>query len=190
MTSHRVLAIIYDGVVSLNATGPLEVFATAGSLAGRPDAYGITTASLGAKPVRSSIGLTLAPDADLDACEPPHTLLVPGGPVTDEPDARIVRRIQELGEGAERVVSVCTGAFLLGNLALAHGDPTVGNFMWTFGEPVLTDWELARPTGKLSGAAHTLAALVTRAPYALRPARMERFIDNVAAAREAVDSGL
>lgn len=76
------------------------------------------------------------------------------------------------------------------SLALAHGDPTVDNFMWSPGEPVLIDWELARPVGKLSSAAHTLAALVTRAPYPLRPDRREQFIDNVAAAREAVDSGL
>jgi len=74
--------------------------------------------------------------------------------------------------------------------AVLHGDPTVGNFMWTFGEAVLTDWELARPAGQLSAAAHTLAALVTRAPYPLRAARMEQFIDKVAGAREAVDSGL
>ncbi|MEU8137919.1 phosphotransferase [Streptodolium elevatio] len=73
---------------------------------------------------------------------------------------------------------------------LAHGDPTVGNFMWSFGEPVLTDWELARPAPRVSAAAHTLAALVTRAPYPLRPQRMEEFLDKVAGAREALDSGL
>ncbi|MGW0658396.1 phosphotransferase [Streptodolium elevatio] len=73
---------------------------------------------------------------------------------------------------------------------LAHGDPTVGNFMWSFGEPVLTDWELARPAPRVSAAAHTLAALVTHAPYPLRPRRMEEFLDKVAGAREALDSGL
>lgn len=74
--------------------------------------------------------------------------------------------------------------------ALAHGDPTVDNFMWSFGEAVLTDWELARPAGRVSAAAHTLAALVTRAPYPLRPARIEQFLDMVDGAREAVSSGV
>lgn len=73
---------------------------------------------------------------------------------------------------------------------LAHGDPTVGNFMWTLGEPVLTDWELARPAPEVSAAAHTHAALVTRARYPLRPRRMEEFVERVAGAREAVKSGL
>jgi hypothetical protein len=75
-------------------------------------------------------------------------------------------------------------------LVLAHGDPTVDNFMWSFGEAVLTDWELARPTGRVSSAAHTLAALVTRAPYPLRPARIEQFVDQVDGAREAMSSGV
>ncbi|MGA4543679.1 hypothetical protein ACPA54_27175 [Uniformispora flossi] len=73
---------------------------------------------------------------------------------------------------------------------LAHGDPTVDNFMWSFGEAVLTDWELARPTGRVSAAAHTLAALVTRAPYPVRPARIEQFVDRVDGAREAMSSGV
>ncbi|MGW0665102.1 hypothetical protein [Streptodolium elevatio] len=76
------------------------------------------------------------------------------------------------------------------SLGLAHGDPTVGNFMWSLDEPVLTDWELARPVPHVSAAAHTLAALVTRAPYSLRPHRIEEFADKVAGAREAIDSGL
>ncbi|UGQ11451.1 hypothetical protein LO772_32460 [Yinghuangia sp. ASG 101] len=76
------------------------------------------------------------------------------------------------------------------DLVVAHGDPTVGNFMWSFGEAVLTDWELARPTGKVSAAAHTLAALVTRAPYPLRSERIEQFVDGNAGARRAVNSGL
>ncbi|MEU8139873.1 hypothetical protein [Streptodolium elevatio] len=76
------------------------------------------------------------------------------------------------------------------SLGLAHGDPTVGNFMWALGEPVLTDWELARPVPHVSAAAHTLAALVTRAPYPLRRHRIKEFVDKVAGAREAIDSGL
>ncbi len=73
---------------------------------------------------------------------------------------------------------------------VAHGDPIVGNLMWAGAAPVLIDWDLARPAGEISAAAQTLAALVTRAPYPLRPERIEQYLNNVAGARKAVDSGL
>jgi transcriptional regulator GlxA family with amidase domain len=74
-----VLIVVFDGVQSLDLTGPLEAFEHASAV--RPDAYRITTASLGGRPVRTSSRLLITPDADLrDLAEPPHTLLVPGGP--------------------------------------------------------------------------------------------------------------
>jgi transcriptional regulator GlxA family with amidase domain len=117
MTS--VLIVVFDGVQSLDVTGPLEVFAGAGAVAGRP--YGITIAGPGGEPVRTSSGLRLLPDEDLDHVGPAHTLLVPGGTGTAAPEAAVVRRIAELAAGAERVVSVCTGAFLLAEAGLLAG---------------------------------------------------------------------
>jgi hypothetical protein len=63
-----VLIVPFDGVQSLDVTGPLEVFAGASRWpSGRdpdsPDgpAYRIRTASLGGHPVRTSSGLRLSP---------------------------------------------------------------------------------------------------------------------------------
>jgi transcriptional regulator GlxA family with amidase domain len=107
-------------VQSLDVTGPLEVFAGASTAAPvRP--YRITTAGPGGHPVRTSSGLRLLPDEDLDHVRPAHTLLVPGGAGTADPDTTVVRRIAELAAGAERVVSVCTGAFLLAEAGLLAG---------------------------------------------------------------------
>jgi transcriptional regulator GlxA family with amidase domain len=53
-----VLIIVFDGVQSLDVTGPLEVFAHA-------PGYAITTASLGGGTVRTSSGLRITPDAAL-----------------------------------------------------------------------------------------------------------------------------
>ena len=61
-----VLIIVFDGVQSLDVTGPLEVFAHAARHDGGP-AYRVRTASLGGGPVRTSSGLALAPDDDLAA---------------------------------------------------------------------------------------------------------------------------
>ncbi|MDN3353432.1 GlxA family transcriptional regulator [Actinomadura sp. DC4] len=119
MSPREVLIVLFDGLQSLDVTGPLEVFD--GTSAGRPGAYRITTAGIGGRAVRTSSGLRLLPDADLDRAEPPHTLLVPGGAGTALPDPHVVRRISELAAGAERVVSVCTGAFLLAEAGLLDG---------------------------------------------------------------------
>ena len=53
------LIVLFDGVQSLDVTGPLEVFANAGA------AYDVTTASLGGRPVTTSSRLTITPAADL-----------------------------------------------------------------------------------------------------------------------------
>ncbi|SBT88170.1 DJ-1/PfpI family protein [Streptomyces sp. DI166] len=78
MAQRTVLLILFDGVQSLDVTGPLEVFAGAELQA--PGSYGIRTASLDGAPVRTSSGLTLAPDTSLAAAPAPHTLLVPRRP--------------------------------------------------------------------------------------------------------------
>ncbi|HXP58490.1 MAG TPA: GlxA family transcriptional regulator [Streptosporangiaceae bacterium] len=119
MPSRSVLIILFDGVQSLDVTGPLEVFATAGQLAGQP--YEIRTASVGGGPVRTGSGLAIAPDADLRDEPAPHTLLVPGGPGTREPVPEVIGWLRRTGAGAERIVAVCTGAFLLAEAGLLAG---------------------------------------------------------------------
>ncbi|MFE6055123.1 GlxA family transcriptional regulator [Kitasatospora sp. NPDC056446] len=121
MSARSVLVVLYEGVQSLDVTGPAEVFAGASAASGQPDAYRVTTASPGGGPVRSTSGLRLLPDADLAEAGPVHTLLVPGGLGTRTPDRALVARIRELAGRAERVVSVCTGAFLLAEAGLLAG---------------------------------------------------------------------
>ncbi|MET7384106.1 GlxA family transcriptional regulator [Streptomyces sp. NPDC005529] len=114
-----VLIVLFDGVQSLDVTGPLEVFA--GAEASRADSYRIRTASLDGAPVRCSSGLVLVPDHTLAEAPAPHTLLVPGGGGTRHPDPRLVDWLRAHGPGAERLVSVCTGAILLAAAGLLDG---------------------------------------------------------------------
>ena len=130
MANHDVLVVLFDGVQSLDVTGPTEVFAGAGPAAGIPEAYRIRTASLGGGPVRTSSGLGLLPDEDLRLSAPPRTLLVPGGTGTFPADPELVRRIAELAPTAERIVSVCTGAFLLAEAGLLAGRRVVTHWAY------------------------------------------------------------
>lgn len=119
MAQRTVLFVLFDGVQSLDLTGPLEVFA--GAEKHRPGTYRIRTASLDGGPVRTSSGLTVVPDASLAEVPDPHTLLVPGGEGTRGPQPDLIGWLREHGPRAERLVSVCTGAILLAGAGLLDG---------------------------------------------------------------------
>jgi transcriptional regulator GlxA family with amidase domain len=106
-----VLMVLFDQVQSLDVTGPLEVFTGANAWRasrGEAPAYDTGTASLGGRPVLTSSGLRVTPDRDLRelAASRPDLLIVPGGQGSRQ---------------AERLVSVCTGAFLLAEAGLLAG---------------------------------------------------------------------
>ncbi|WFE34562.1 GlxA family transcriptional regulator [Micromonospora sp. WMMD975] len=109
------LILLFAGVQSLDVTGPLEVFAGAGS------AYRVMTASTDGEVVRTSSGLTLTPDTDLSAVPPLDTVVVPGGEGTRDIDPLIVEWLRAHASRARRVVSVCSGAFLLAEAGLLAG---------------------------------------------------------------------
>ncbi|MFJ8538220.1 GlxA family transcriptional regulator [Streptomyces sp. NPDC093591] len=119
MTRRTVLFVLFDGVQSLDVTGPLEVFTGAEKSA--PGTYRIRTASLDGGPVRASSGLTVVPDDSLAEAPDPHTLVVPGGEGTRSPRPGLTDWLREYGPRAERLVSVCTGALLLAGAGLLDG---------------------------------------------------------------------
>ncbi|MER7898850.1 GlxA family transcriptional regulator [Streptomyces sp. NPDC096046] len=119
MTQRTVLVVLFDGLQSLDVTGPVEVFAGAELLS--PGAYRIRTASVGGGPVRTTSGLTLVPDGSLAAAPDPDILLVPGGTGGLRPDPRLVDWVREHGPRAARLMSVCTGAAVLAEAGLLDG---------------------------------------------------------------------
>ncbi|MER5307418.1 DJ-1/PfpI family protein [Streptomyces sp. NPDC002773] len=124
MTQRTVLVVLFDGVQSLDVTGPFEVFAGAARAAGDPSAYTLTTASLDGGPVRTHSGLRLLPDttlAEAVAGGAPHTLVVPGGEGTRDPAPALIDWLRTHAPAAGRLVSVCTGALLLAEAGLLDG---------------------------------------------------------------------
>jgi transcriptional regulator GlxA family with amidase domain len=106
------LIVLYDGVQSLDVTGPWEVFAHAG--------YRVVSASWDGRLVTASSGLRLLPDRALTWAERPDTLLVPGGAGSGE-QPELVRWLRVAAAASRRVVSVCTGAFALAAAGVLDG---------------------------------------------------------------------
>ena len=124
-----VLIVLFDEVQSLDVTGPLEVFTGANTWRahhGDGPAYDIRTASLGGVMVRTSSGLRTTPDEDLrefggSRLPAPNLLIVPGGEGSRRANPELVEWLRTHGRRANRLVSVCTGAFLLAEAGLLDG---------------------------------------------------------------------
>ncbi|WP_446447244.1 GlxA family transcriptional regulator [Streptomyces anulatus] len=140
MKQRTVLVVLFDGIQSLDATGPMEVFAGASRSPGV--CYDLRTASLDGGPVRSTGGLTLMPDSSLADAPAPHTLLVPGGQGTRGGHPELTRWLREHGPRAERLVSVCTGALLLAEAGLLDGHRVTTH--WNYCEQLARDYPAVR----------------------------------------------
>lgn len=114
-----VLIVLYDGLQSLDVTGPLEVFSVANRFV--EDSYRLRTATVDGAPIRTTSGLRITPDLAISGVETPHTLVVPGGAGGRVSYPELVEWLRGTGPTATRLVSVCTGAFLLAEAGLLNG---------------------------------------------------------------------
>ena len=123
----RIVLLAFDGVQSLDVTGPLEVFQVANRLAEQAGtAAPYRTEVVGPRPgaVRTSSGLAIVPDRAASACRGAiDTLVVAGGQGTVDAvrDPALVAWVRAAARRSRRVTSVCTGAFLLGEAGLLDG---------------------------------------------------------------------
>ncbi|QES47310.1 AraC family transcriptional regulator [Streptomyces venezuelae] len=146
MPLRDVLVVLYDGVQSLDVTGPVEVFNAAGLFPGVPGGYRIRTVSLGGAPVRTTSGLRLLPDGDLDGAEAVldenTTLLVPGGTYSGRFEPRLTDWLRAHGGRAGRLMAVCTGGLLLAEAGLLDGHRATTH--WHACEQMARDYPLVR----------------------------------------------
>ncbi|MET8800586.1 GlxA family transcriptional regulator [Nocardia sp. NPDC004568] len=111
----RIAAVAYDGFQLLDLAGPADVFDVANQVLGR-QAYGVEIVGVHSGRVRAGNGVALyavTPDE-----LPPgriDTVVVAGGTalLEDPVDQAVVDAIVALATRADRVASVCTGAFVL-----------------------------------------------------------------------------
>jgi cyclohexyl-isocyanide hydratase len=108
--------ILFDDMDQLDFTGPYEVLADLENTT--YTAYGLSD-----RPVHDYHGLQLQPDAVLEDAPQLDILHVPGGLGQEAlmDNQRLLNWLRQQASGAQCVLSVCTGALLLGAAGLLRG---------------------------------------------------------------------
>lgn len=119
MRKKNVAIILFDDVEVLDFAGPFEVFSVTNELNNYQllNVYTVAPAKI---PIIAKNGLSINPDYDFTDVPKPDILIIPGGygarAMLQQPD--VINWIRENSFTAEKVMSVCTGAFLLAKAGL------------------------------------------------------------------------
>ena len=121
---HRVAVLLLPPVIGFDATIPLQLLPSAVDEAGHP-LYDVTAVSLDGRAVPTAQGYALVPGADASALATAETVIVPGtrlgpprhdGVLPDDVAAAFATLRPDV-----RLVSICTGAFVLGAAGVLDG---------------------------------------------------------------------
>lgn len=118
----RVAILLFDEVEVLDFAGPFEVFAVAPTATGEP-AFEVITVALRAGSIVARNGLTVLPSHTADTLGHVDILVVPGGFGTRRElhNPAMLDFLRASSAAAALILSVCTGAMLLGAAGLLDG---------------------------------------------------------------------
>lgn len=117
----RNLAIlIFDGVQIIDYTGPYETFGHVYN--NDAPSFNIYTVSEKTNAITTSMGMSVNPKYSFENAPKPDVLLIPGGDVRGQlANPTVIKWVQDKAKGAEIVLSVCNGAFILAKAELLDG---------------------------------------------------------------------
>jgi transcriptional regulator GlxA family with amidase domain len=126
MTLRRITVLLLAPVVGFDAAIPPQVFNSARSEDGAP-LYEVTMAGLTRDPVGGEYGYDIVPGADASALAEADTVIIPGtripGPRKHGSLPEQLRAALATIRPGTRIVSICTGAFVLAAAGLLDGRP-------------------------------------------------------------------
>lgn len=127
--AHRVAVVALDEFAPLDLGTPGQLFYSARSRTGE-HLYEVVTCSIDRAPVRTRAGYSVLPDHGLEVLETADTVLVPGiHGGTAMLEGRIPDALAEALQGHARIMSICTGAFVLAAAGLLDGRPATTHWM-------------------------------------------------------------
>ncbi|WP_310475069.1 GlxA family transcriptional regulator [Sandarakinorhabdus sp.] len=117
----RIGLVGFDGVQTLDLTGPLDAFGAANQA--RPGAYAVTILGIDGAPFTSEAGMRIMPDGALAAADRLDTLIIAGGEGLRRGDTadRVASVVSACAPNVRRIVSVCTGIYGLAPTGLLDG---------------------------------------------------------------------
>ncbi len=120
--SRNVAILIFDDVEVLDFAGPFEVFNVTGEVL-EPPPFRVYTIAETAKAIQARGRLSINPHYTIHTCPPPDILLIPGGIGTRRllHNQLILDWIKAQAGRVEYLLSVCTGALVLGQAGLLDG---------------------------------------------------------------------
>jgi transcriptional regulator GlxA family with amidase domain len=121
---HRVVVLLLEPLIGYDAVIPAQLLGEAKDADGHP-LYDVTMAGLDGRPVLTSSGYAITPHHDASALRTADTVIVPGtqipGPRTDGTiPTDLAAALASIRQGT-RLVSICTGAFVLASAGLLDG---------------------------------------------------------------------
>jgi transcriptional regulator GlxA family with amidase domain len=134
MTRHRIAVLALDQVVTFDLGTPTQVFGAARDSSGRR-LYEVLVCTPGGAPVRAAAGFSVAADHGLEALDGADTVIVAG-----IADARMLRdggvapevraALRAAADRGVRIMSICTGAFVLAAAGLLDGRPAATHWFY------------------------------------------------------------
>ena len=110
---HKVVFLAFEGIELLDLSGPQTAFYEANCISN--NFYELSLCGFSTEVIRSEAGTQIIPDVSIYELDEIDTLVIPGGK-----GARLLaltsdesQELKRVAQKAKRVVSICTGAFLL-----------------------------------------------------------------------------